>query len=282
MKNLQPRTRRVGACLLALATMLGLGSAAHAVIPTPTGFSLDISPSARVLGALDMFRDGIITSQQYYSIKYDEACDNPHLRIRARNKPALMLGNFSDSAAPITSFTLQINEGPYVFGTGDVVGDNFTDFIKNTMYTDAGVSITGSVVSPDMKTLTVNFSGLDAGKKVVFHIDLDTTDPNAFMYPDYRMVLFGAPLPGESPTTPGTASATFVNAASPAPNDKTLSFNFDQMTETPTWANENIRPYKIMDSMEVIQMGIPEPGSASLALAGAAALALRVRRRRAA
>lgn len=265
----------------AIASLLALsGGEAVAVIPTPTGFSLDLSPSARILDALDKNRDGIITSAQYYAIKYDESCDNPHLRIRARNKPALMITNFADSAAPITMFTLTINEGPYIFDDGDVASDAFTDFIKNTMYTDSGVTITSSSVSPDKKTLTVNFDGLTAGKKAIFHIDLDTSDPNGFMYPDYRMVLFGAPVNGGSPTTPATATATFVNAASPAPNSRTLTLQFDQEVDTPTYANENIRPYHNMDKMEVTQMQIPEPGSLALAVLGGVA-ALGCARRRA-
>ena len=267
------------------ALILGaIAPSASAVVPTPTGFQLDISPNSRVLDALDMKRDGEITNSQYYDIKYDESCDNPHLRIRARNKPAIMITNFPAngqpaSAAPITSFTLAINEGPYVFGTGDVLGDNFTNFIKNTIYTDPGVSITGSSVSGDQKTLTVNFGGLTAGKKAVFHIDLDTTDPTYFMYPDYRMVLFGAPLEGQSQTDPATSTATFTDGSSPAPNARTLTINFPQETDTPTYANENIRSYSASDKMEVTSVGVPEPGTAGLALAGLAALIGAVRRR---
>jgi hypothetical protein len=197
------------------------------------------------------------------------------------NFDGVTVGDFA-SVAPITSFSLAINEGPYIFDDGDVASDSFTDFIKNTIYTDVGVSITSSTVSPDKKTLTVNFDGLTPGKKAIFNIDLDTTDPAGFMYPDYRMVLCGAPLVGEDPSLPATASATFVNAASPAPNSRTLSFNFDQLEETPDYANENIRAYAEMDKMEVKQMEIPEPGGVALALAGVAAVASRIRRRRAA
>jgi hypothetical protein len=275
---------RRGAHIRRLAIAAGVvfltAAASHtawAVVPVPTGFLLDISPSARILDALDMNRDGIINSTMYHDIIYDESCDNPHLRIRARNKPALMLTNESDSAAPITSFVMQINEGPYSFGTGDLVGDNFTNFIKNTMYTDAGVTITSSSVSPDMKTLTVNFDGLTAGKKAIFNIDLDTTDPNYFMYPDYRIVLFGAPLEGESPTTPADVDVTFTGPL-PAPNTKTLHAAFVQEGETPEFANEHIRAYQEEDKMEVTGLGVPEPSTALLTLAGIAAFAGRFRK----
>jgi hypothetical protein len=284
------RRGAVGTLGLAILALLvaSSGNRAGAVIPTPTGFQLDLSPSARILDALDMKRDGDLSNSQYYDIKYDESCDNPHLRIRARNKPAIMITNFDGdtvgpfaSVAPITSFTLAINEGPFIFDDGDVVTDNFTDFIKNTIYTDAGVSITSSTVSPDKKTLTVNFDGLTAGKKAIFNIDLDTTDPDGFLYPDYRMVLCGAPFDDAEPTTPATVTATFVNAASPAPNSATLTFQLDQLEDPPAFENEDIRPYHTLDKMEVKSMEIPEPGSVALGLIGVAALVSRVRRLRA-
>jgi len=263
-----------GACLAAARPAL-------AVIPT-TGFTLDISPSARVLDALDMKRDGVISSSEFYDIKYDEACDNPHLRIRARNKPALMLTNTATS--DITTFTLAINEGAYLFGMGDAVGDNFTNFIKNTIYTDPGVSITNSSVSADSKTLTVNFSGLATGKQAVFNIDLDTSDPNAFMFPDYRMVLFGAPVEGGDPTTPATANVTYASGPNPGPVSfaDACDLHGDAVVydETPEFMNANIRAYQDMDPMEVATIGlpVPEPGTGAMILLGMAALALRARR----
>jgi hypothetical protein len=266
-------TLTAGVCLAAARPAL-------AQIPT-TGYTLDISPSARVLDALDMKRDGVISSDKFYEIKYDEACDNPHLRIRARNKPALMLTN---TATPdITQFTLQINEGAFLFGTGDAA-DGFTNYIKNTIYTDPGVSITNSTVSADKKLLTVSFSGLSTGKQAVFNIDLDTSDPNAFMYPDYRMVLFGAPVQGGDPTTPATANVTYASGPNPGPVSFADAYNLYGgpvvYDETPEFMNANIRPYPDMDPMEVATIGqpIPEPGAAAMILIGMAALALRARR----
>jgi hypothetical protein len=265
------------AALLALAVA---SRPAHAVVPNPTGFRVDISSSPRVLDALDMKNDGEITASEFYAIKYDEACDNPHLRIKARNTPAIMLQNIPNSAAPITSFTLEINEGPYEFGTGDAGSMGFIDYVKNiAMYTDPGVSITSSSVSADKKTLTVNFDGFTAGKKAIFQVDLDTTDPNGFMYPDYRMVLFGAPLEGENPTTPATASALFT-ANSPAPNTATQTLQLEQLTETPQFYEQDIRPYHTMDKIDINGGEIPEPTGVTLALAGIAAFAGRCRRAR--
>lgn len=270
--------------LAALVLTLAAGAReALAVVPSPVGFQVDMSPSPRILDALDMNREGDITMSQYKDVIYDESCDNPHLRIRARNKPAIMITNWDGtsvgptaSVAPITSFTLAINNpGAFIFGSGDT-GDVFTGFIKNTIYTDAGVDITGSSLSADKKTLTVNFSGLDAGKKAIFCIDLDTTDPNAFMYPDYRLILFGTP---DNPTTPGTATATFVNSASPSPNSTSVSLQLDPLTMEPTYEGMNIRPYQASDKMEVLGGGVPEPSAVVLALAGLAAIAARTRSR---
>jgi hypothetical protein len=269
---------------LTVATALSAAGTASAAMQSPTGFTVNLSSSPRVLDALDMKNDGVISSNTFYDIKYDEACDNPHLRIRARNKPALMITDAAGAPADLTSFTIKINEGPYVFGTGDVAGDNFTNFIKNTMYTDPGVSITGSSVSGDSKTLTVNFNGLAPGKIAVFNIDLDTPDPNMFMYPDYRMVLFGAPLEGGNPTTPATVTATYANnAAMP-----TVSLgqacdiygNPLNYEETPDYANEDIRAYGDMDPIEVAALGVPEPTTGAMMLAGLAMLAIRSRRSR--
>jgi hypothetical protein len=273
--------------VMAIATLLvaAANRPAAANPISPTGFTVDIAPNARVLDALMMKRNGEITSSEFYQIKYDEACDNPHNRIFARNNPALMITNGTSAPSDLTTYTLTINEGAYAFGTGDSGGSGFTDYVRNTLYTDPGVSILGSSVSADKKTLTVNFSGLSAGKSVIFNIDLDSTDVNAFQYPDYRMVLFGAPVnAGDDPTTPATTSGTYANGNT----FPTLSFSQAcdlhndpvNFSETPEYANANIRPYPNMDPIEVSTLGVPEPSGFALAFVGLGALAARLRRTR--
>lgn len=264
----------VGILAVAAALVVGLqADEARAVVPSPTGFTLQISPYARVLNA--------IGTPQFMDILWEESCDNPHLRVRARNKPAVMLTNNGDSAAPITSFTMSIDVSqPFLFGAGDIVADAFTNYIKNTIYSSAGVTITGSSISPDGRSLTVNFDGLTAGKKAIFNVDLDAADPGMFPFPDYRMVLLGAPQPGENPTTPGTFGATFTNNTA-LPNSQTLSGQFTQMTDTPTYHDLVIRPYGVMDKVEIITEGgeVPEPSGIALALSGLGMLAVRRLRR---
>lgn len=259
------------AAALALAVIAG-SNRALAAPPVPVGYELQISPYARVLDA--------VGSPDFMDVLWEESCDNPHLRVRARNKPAIMITNDGTSAGSITSFSLTINEGPYLFGTGDFASDAFDNFIKNTLYTDAGVLITSSSVSDGGKTLNVNFSGLDAGKKVIFNVDLDANDMSMFPFPDYRNILFGAPTDSAAdPTDPATYMAVFTDLGSVAPNTTSLGGEFEQVLVPPTYQNDDIRPYRSMDKLEitVVTPQIPEPAGALLAAMALAGLAARRR-----
>jgi hypothetical protein len=255
------------------------GRPALAAPPAEVGFSLFMSPYARPLDVLHEFGE---SSPQFMEVWKDDAWDNPHLRTRARNKPALMIINDDLSDAPLTSFSVTINEGPYTFGTGDFITDNFTGFIQNTIYTDPGVTITGSSLSVDQKTLTVMFDGLTAGRKALFNIDLDPTDGTIFPYPDYRVVLCGAPTSsGDMPSMTATIAATFTNPMMGPPNNTTtLAMDLEPETVVPEFFEQFIRAAKDMEMLEIKEkeMFIPEPNGLALALAGAA-LAFLARRR---
>jgi hypothetical protein len=240
------------------------------------GFDVKIAPSARVLGAM-----GTAMETQ---VRNEEACDNPLLRTRARNKPAVMVTNSTMSDAPIDSFTIRISDGPYLFGDGDNSMDNFNGFIRETVYSPDGVTITGSTLSSNGTQLTVHFDGLTAGKSVIFNIDLDANDMDMFPFPDFRSVLFGAPMnAGDAPTDPAVVSALFLDDSGEEPMTRRLERQLQQITEVPAYANSRIRPYHVNDPIEVVGIGtmdvVPEPASATAALI-ALTLGLAHRRRR--
>jgi hypothetical protein len=259
--------------LLTLATSALLANDAHAAVPPPTGeFFMAVTSSARLLDSL--------WEPDFYDVQYEEQCDNPHLRVRARNAPAIRIDNFSATLEPITSVTLTINQGPYIFGNGDGGLMGFDGYLRNSTYTDAGVAITGSSLSGDKKSLTITFDGFAKDMKAIFcvDLDLDPNDPDAadmFPYPDYRNVLFGAPLDdGEPPTNPASVTINYEDGRVIGPA------TLQQLTEAPTYQNDTIRPYGLADRVDVHTFQIPEPSSALLALAaGATAVALRRRRR---
>lgn len=283
VKQVSRRTVSSACSLLAVLVLI-----AHALpeaagqAPSPVGFDVVVSPYARVLDAFHDKLAGTISAQTFMDIQMEESCDNPHLRVRARNKPAIMLTSLMTSVAPLTSFTINIEEGDFAFGSGDIPMDNFTGFVRlASMYSDSGVSITGSSLSNANKTLTVNFSGLEQGKTVIFNVDLDPTAGGAFPFPDYRNVLFGAPVDADADQTdPATYTANF----GVAPNTTAVPGTFVQLTDVPDYSNDTIRPYRNMDMVEIIPGGgmIPEPSSAALLLAAVAGLAAVGRRRRAA
>jgi hypothetical protein len=219
-------------------------------------------------------------SPEFMHISMEDAWDNPHERVRARNKPAVLVKSEMQSVAPLTSFMLTINDpGTFFFGTGDFVTDNFVGFIQNTIYTDPGVTITGSSLSPNGKTLTVNFDGLTAGKKAIFNIDLDSSNAALFPFPDYRLVLCGAPGgTGDPAGPPATVAATFTNAASPLPNTTTLTEMLAAAQTAPDFFQQVIRPAKVMDMVEVKSTFVPEPSTAILALSMAALASMHRRR----
>lgn len=261
-------------CLgLAVLTLGMSGSPVNAAVGQ-IGYDLSIGESARYLDAI-----GTALEDEVF---HSESCDNPHNRIKMRNKPALMLTNRIDSDSPITSFTLNINNpGSYLFGTGDFASDAFTNYVKNTTYTDPGVSITGSSVSNGGRTVTINFSGLTAGKRAIFNVDIDDSNINNFPFPDYRSVLLGAPMSWGDPLTPVATFAVNFTDPQNASLTGSLAGEFEQLTEVPSYAETHIRPYTAMDGVEAHSTGgaIPEPAGAVLATMAAAAAVAFARQR---
>jgi hypothetical protein len=264
MSDHGPQSKRCIAALLTMAVAALLGGEVRAAVPPPTGeFFMAVSSSARLLDSL--------WEPDYYDVKYEEQCDNPHLRVRARNTPAIRIDNFSATLAPVTSVTLTINQSEYIFGDGDGGSMLFDDYTMDSPYTDAGVTILGSLLSADKKSLTINFDGLEKDMKAIFLVDLDIdpNDPNAedlFPYPDYRNVLFGAPLDqGEPPTNPASITINYGDSRVIGPA------TLQQITEAPVYQNDAIRPYGLADSVDVDIFEIPEPSSVVLALAACVA-----------
>jgi hypothetical protein len=271
-----------GIAFLVVAVLAGVsGQAVWAAPPTNVAYSLTMSPSAEVLDALDDFGEG---SAEFMTAWKHASWDDHHLRIRTRNKPALMLINDDDSEAPITSFSITINEGPYVFGSGDFITDNFTGFIRqNPFDTDAGVTITGSSLSLDEKTLNVTFDGLTAGRRVIFNLDIDpqVESDSVYPYPDYRLVLCGAPSLGDpGGNMPATVAATFTSTTmGPPDNTRTLPMILPKATMIPEYYERFIRSAKEMEMIDYKQVEIPEPGSVALALAAVGMASVAGRRR---
>ena len=259
----------VGACAAALP--------AHAQLPAD--FQLCFGATARLLDAY--------LTPDYYDVLYDESCDNPNLRVRARNKPAIRLDNTS-GGSEIVTFTLQINQPQFIFDNGDFDTDAFTGFIRDSIYTSPGVTLTD--VTVDNQELVVNFTGLTPGRRAIFNVDLDTTDPAAFPFPDFRNVLFGAPMePGDSPSAAATFGVTFGPPASlTVPGTLMNAVDTKGVNVTTTnfrFQNENLRPKGEPDKMEIICIPgvIPEPSSVVLAIGmGVALVAAGVRSRKAA
>lgn len=260
----------------AFVAALTCGVTAHAAI-SGADYTVNVSPDALVLSYMD--------SPMFHDIMMEQSCDNPHLRTYASNKPAIMItaGSTLEASAQLSKFVLTINNSSYAFGTGDFATDHFSQFITQSVYSDAGVNIVGNTLSADKRTLTLDLTGLTAGKSVIFNVDLDTTDPSMFIYPDFRNVLSGAPLSAAaSPTAVATYIATFTKAA----ESLNAPGSFAQDSAVPEFANQTTRPYNTMVMQPIISggggaPGVPEPAS-YLLLATAIAAGAATRRRRSA
>lgn len=254
-------------CMLG-AMALVITALPHAVAgPIQGVYAVAIASSERLLNVGDVYG---FDSDEYKEIQMEESCDNPHYRAFARNLPAVLIQNAEGSDGDLTSFTMRIKLDAYMYGTGDPGG--FDAYIKHSAYADPGVDITGSTLSSDGQSVTVNFDGFTAGKSVIFRVDLDVNpDPiydDLFPFPDFRTVLFDADEDGKPTEHTGVTMATFSSGdmSSTTPETPLIANpNFDM-----EWEGGNTRPYHAIDP--VIPGGggggVPEPTSLLLLLTG--------------
>ena len=259
----------MGSCWALVALALTINQANAGVVSG--SYQVSIAESERLLNALG--------TPEEAQVQIEESCDNPHLRVRARNKPAVLVTNDGTSQGDLTSFTLQINQLGFEFGSGDAATDGFTQFIKHSAYTDPGVTIDSSSVSMGGQLLTVNFSGLAPGLSAIFRIDLDPLDPNVFPFVDYREVLLGLDdqgQPGGGP--PGETAATFSLGDMSTTTNSTPLPGAQSQAE---FFNEQIRPYHAADPIIPVTSNggtapVPEPSTIFLlAVGGLGLMALR-------
>jgi len=194
------------------------------------------------------------------------ACDNPHNRIRARNRSAVLVENDGTSDADLTSFTIQINQAGFEFGSGDVGSPDYSgNYYLASPYLSPNVDILGSSVSADGSLLTVNFSGLAPGESAIFRIDIDPKDNNGFPFPDYREALFGLDsLGGAGVNQLGETSATFSKGETSATTAPATLL----AANAAIYINANVRAYHANDPVGQLGGGggtmIPEPTTAAL------------------
>jgi hypothetical protein len=187
-------------------------------------YNVMLGESPRYLEAIVKFQRDEITASELYVIKYEESCKNPSIRLWDRNRPAFLVQNTSavGQANEVSSFTIDLTQAGFEFGTGDSAADGFNGQIAfPNVKTDPGVTITGSsYVAGDTTKVQVNFTGLTRGKFAIFRLDLDPIPMVNVVYPDYRTVILGA-----NGNSPALVSATFSEAGQPNASTPFQAFN---------------------------------------------------------
>jgi hypothetical protein len=177
-------------------------------------YNVMLGESPRYLEAIVKMQRGDITPSELYVIKYEESCKNPSIRLWDRNRPAFLIQNTSavGEANSVSSFTIDLTQAGFEFGTGDGPTDGFNGNIAlPNIRTEAGVTITGAnYVAGDTTKVQVNFTGLTQDKFAIFRLDLDPVPMVNYLYPDYRAVILGA-----NGNSPALVSATFSEAGQP-------------------------------------------------------------------
>jgi hypothetical protein len=198
----------------ALALVLASLSSTTAFALINGDYNVMLGESPRYLEAIIKHQRGDITASELYVIKYEESCKNPSIRLWDRNRPAFLVQNTSavGQLNDVSSFTIDLTQAGFEFGTGDSAPDGFNGQIAlPNIRTDAGVTITGAnYLAGDTTKVQVNFTGLTQGKFAIFRLDLDPIPMVNVVYPDYRVVILGA-----NGNSPALVSATFSEAGQP-------------------------------------------------------------------
>lgn len=265
---------RISCVLIALSLTIAVLPQAKAQLLDNSTYAVAIASSERLLDAMDEYGIG---SEEYRQVQEEESCDSPFYRILARNIPAILIQNISNTEADfLTSFTIAINVDDNFFGeNGDKPNSNFADYIKRSVYTSPGVEITDSYVDIASQELTLEFNGFSPDESVIFRVDLDTDDPEAFEFPDFRSVLFEADEQGNPTDNTGETWATFSKSSDTIPTPLIHNPNFNM-----EWEEGNTRPYHAIDPVVpgIGHGGVPEPTSLLLMLIGLAGTTMRRRR----
>jgi hypothetical protein len=251
----------------ALALVVSCLSSSAAFAAINGDYNVMLGESPRYLEAIVKYQRDLITASELYVIKYEESCKNPSIRLWDRNRPAFLVQNTSADGElnDVSSFTIDLTQAGFEFGTGDTPADGFNGQIAlPNVKTDPGVTITSaSYVAGDTTKVQVNFTGLTQGKFALFRLDLDPIPMVNYLYPDYRAVILGA-----NGNSPALVSATFKEAGQPDASTPFVAFNAGIQNNINSGLLEVYHNQSRTDMFDLDGV-VPEPSSfALLAMAG--------------
>ena len=265
--NLNPRALASFACgVFALVTTLAPG-----VANAQNSFNIQVGESDRYQQAQLQHSRGEIDDARLHDILREESCVNPVARYQNRNRFSIMVENTS-STNELTSFSIDIQELDFIWGDGDMTVDGFNGlFAMDTGRSDPGVTFTATP-SADKSELTVDFTGLTAGKAAILRVDLDpsATNTSGMLYPN-----FGEAILGDGGRTPAFVDIGFA-VGEQFPDQQFMAGIYVGPTNT------TLEPYHAQTpafNFGLTGTGVPEPTSAALLLAGIAGL-MSLRRRK--
>lgn len=257
--------KRIPVLLLFLLSISHAADTAQAAFSN-IGFSLNLSSKEMVLE-----NPGDMMVMKY------SAWDTPTQRIADRNLPFLELTNDSTSEAPITEFNMTIGDTRFNFS--DVY---FGDFIKlgdSTPGFNLQSSTENGNLPGDLLRVQIQNGGLMPGETVRFRVDIDVDPgfPDLFPHQDYRLVFFQ--MNGNDPSNNSIITSIFADGAMTGSVSAQLD---DFPSQNDDFFNNNIRPYSIMEGIDVFHVGaqIPEPSGIALLTIGTLAGLIRCRRLR--